>query len=333
MVKIIDLTKRSKRYYLVGKEVDQAKAVSELFDEVLKDPKVYISDLTDELISKYDLRKEKKDSLKKISQRLKKAKDIVQAIRSKSKSAQEFYKSFFGTEMPSDGAVRTEGFAVCVYLPDHYFQKDVCGEAIGFKEASLEEILKYNLKQLNGKRNFKDLQALSFKINATDPIFQYELRTKGLGKTSVERHELKHIIDSIISEKDRTAEELSADLFAGDLRTADGINSLTINADLLKKKIQKLEQKYLQMNKQKLPKTIKEPLKMSINSYKLTLEYLEKFPFELIISEAEKEGVDYKTLSYIVSMTPFTKLEHRLKLIVESFKRKKELISNREKSA
>ena len=324
MVKIIDLIKRSKRYYLLRKEVDQARAVSKLFDAVLKDPKVYIPKATDDLVAKYELREEQKDRVIDISERLKKARDIVQSIKARSRSPQEFYKSFFGTNMPANSGVKTFGFTVGVYLPGDNFQGEVAGEARGFSELSLEEILKYNTKQLNGKRNFRDLQVLSFKVNTRDPIFHLELKSKGPGETTVEKHELKHVIDAIISEEERTAEELSADLFSGDLRTAEELNGLILKADDLKRTIGNLERRYQKMRENNLPEDLQEKARRSINSHKLTLSYLEKFPFELVV-EAEKIGISYKDLSYIVAMTPFAKLEHRLKLIVDSKKRKQHI--------
>ena len=309
MVKIIDLIKRSKRYYLLRKEVDQARAVSKLFDAVLKDPKVYIPKATDDLVAKYELREEQKNRVIDISERLKKARDIVQSIKARSRSPQEFYKSFFGTNMPANSGVKTFGFTVGVYLPGDNFQGDVVGEARGFSELSLEEILKYNTKQLNGKRNFRDLQVLSFKVNTRDPIFHLELKSKGPGETTVEKHELKHVIDAIISEEERTAEEL---------------NGLILKADDLKRTIGNLERRYQKMRENNLPEDLQEKARRSINSHKLTLSYLEKFPFELVV-EAEKIGISYKDLSYIVAMTPFAKLEHRLKLIVDSKKRKQHI--------
>ena len=316
-----------KRHYLVGKLINETRALSQFFDEV-KNKSVSPTYLVNELAKEYDLTVNQRRVLGKISTKLTKARTIITYLNDKYKPSEKgnaagkstLFKDIYQENPPKEFGIRSFSFAFGIYLPHEYFEDNTCGDA-GANCFSLETVVDYNIKQIEKKEpNFKNLRALCFRINHQDPVFLDEYTEKGQGNTSAEKHELKHIIDSFISgwEVKKNTDELSADLFAGIFDR----NNILLEIETEKSRLEKLNDRYKKQQKANIPESCLNNTKNAIDKTNRKIRSLEKFPINLMY-ETSKLGLSFKEISYLVATTHIEQLEYRLKLIKEHLSNKR----------
>ncbi len=306
-----------RRDYLAGKLLDGAIALSEFFYINLTQPSTDGKILARELNDKYDLTKNQRHNLRKISNKVERAKEIVAFLSSRYQLGQKgnfenrkaLYRIIYNKEPPKEFTIKPHSFTLGVYIPKDSFKDDVLGDA-GALEVSINEVLRYNGEEIRkGTLNFRDLDNLVFRINCDDTEFLGELKEKGLGNTFFERHEIKHIIDILCWTYSALSDELSADMFAGKWdRTSIYLGTLTLEA-----KIKKMQRDLEKLKREGCPKFALNLKEKAIT--KLEENFKEFLSISLDDLKEVSEKLDNTTLSYIVAMTPVHELEKRIKLI------------------
>ena len=326
MVKIINLIRYSKRHQLIEKLVNGATVLSTFFDAIqyhnIDNPVEFAENLAQE----YGLSENQRKLLRKTAERATKARKIVSEINDKYKPGEKgnlegrarFYKEVFGENPPSESyGVRSFNFVFGVYLPRSYFKADEEGHG-GNSSVSIDDTLDYNIKAVTTCQKTKDLDVLCFKVNHQDTSFAMEYSGKP-GETSVERHELKHIIDKLISGRLQNTDELSADLFSG-LLTRQSLRMQS--ATQLEPQIKMLKERYKRYKERKIPQGILKDLEKSIQEKEEISREMKNQKIPSLIADLQTEGMEPRVLSYIATTTPIRKLRRRLESVKVYFKKK-----------
>lgn len=304
--------------YLVGKLIDGAKAIDELFERAYYNPSQNIREVARRISQEYELTKNQKRVLERLVYRLNKAIAIVESLKKEYgmtkagdfRKKRALYKAVY-RENPKKSIyfARPYSFAIGFYLQESNFRERVAGDA-----SSQPIILKPEQRKLLNIKSKYNPTGLSFRINykalnikTPEEKSLIALFGPALRKLE-EKHELKHIIDTII-ESDGSTAELSAELFTrnwsrylllGDYHELE----LRLRASIERYESMKLlnTPQFLLDNEQKISNEIRKRMEQVKDSVS-------------IIKEIINKGLDAKSLSYIVAMTDFDKLEHRLNLI------------------
>jgi len=259
----------AKRDYLVGKMVDGAKAVDELFERVEKRPSIDLNKTGDILARKYGLTENQQEYLQKIVPELSAAVKIVRYVRNEYgvnkygeiKDKERLYKDVFDEELPkTDFYVKVFPFSVGFYLPDSYLP-DKGGDTAD-AEFFPTQIAP---KLVKGEKKYMKHTGMMFRVNedSTKPRTRDEhvLSILDLGKKyKIERHEQKHIIDRLMpANRLFLTHELSAYLYSHGL----SLGNIKRDVKTSGKRIVRVYEHYKEIKRLKAPKLILDNQKMS----------------------------------------------------------------------
>lgn len=318
-----------KKEYLVGKLIDGAKALNDLFKETFIDNSTNPNEFYKDLSSKYELTKNQKEYLKKVASRVSKAKEIVEYLKEKYgvrkddyiKDKKGLYKLMFEKDPPKTYfSAKAHPFVIEFYLPQNLFDKGIGGNAGSGNRYPLDYILNHNLKQIKkGKTNYESLRALTFKVNngiarsKSDRLkFLYKALGVNIKKFHIEQHELKHIIDDLIDSQQLQTKEISAYLFTGE------IDPLIINKDIkpLRKNLDESITRYKKLKELNSPQCILDNEKDLIKIKAWKIKQVKNFPISTV-ERINENGLGTDVISYIVATTNLNNLAKRIKLVDE----------------
>ncbi|MEK6936814.1 MAG: hypothetical protein AABW58_01955 [Nanoarchaeota archaeon] len=314
---------KAKRDYLVGKLIDGALALSELFYQNLTNPATDSKCLARSLNDKYDLTKNQRGKLRQISNKIERAKSIVGFLTSEYQLGQKgnfekrqaLYRLIYGKEPPKEFTIKPHSFTMGVYAQKECFKEDVMGDA-GSLDVTINDVLRDNGEEIKkGTFRFRNLDNLVFRVNCDDPDFLAEYKEKGLGNTFVERHEIKHIIDILCWDYSDFSDELSADMFAGHWdRTSIYLGTMAVEA-----KVKKMKRDLERLKKEGCPE-IAIKLKEDALS-KVEKSFRDFLAISLDDLKEVSDNLDNTALSYVVGMIPSRELARKIKLIKEHLKK------------
>ncbi len=327
-MKIINLMRQSKRSNLIGRAIAGANALYTFFDIVYSERFIDPIDVARTISEDFGLLEGQKRKLDEVARRTAKAKEIASKLDYEYKPGEKgnlegrarFFREVFKEEAPEKFGVRNFTFAFGIYLPGSCWKNGESGLGGNVNVSkSIDKILDYNIGAVRRGTRTKDVDNLCFRVNIDDPVFGVEY-TERPGETSAEKHELKHIIDKLVSGLGHQyTDELSADLFSGIVSR----QSLFVQAETqVEPQIRRQEAKYKRYLEQHFPEDLKEDLANSIKEKKFLAAKMKNRYITHLIADLEANGMDPRVLSYVVTTTPIGKLERRLDSLRSFFRRK-----------
>lgn len=247
---------------------------------------INIETLTKKLVDHYELSGEDRYTFEEVGQRLGVCVSAIDSVKQQYGvnrqgnivNKRELYESVYGRESPKAKQfyVTPHPFALCFYLPNSYFKRNKSGDTSSVLDNPLDYLISYG-------DNNEILNALIARIRRKDI---HEPIHKKYQEEITFDHELKHIIDKIISPVALELIEVSANLYCG-----KNIDEQLIQSDLESVKEVK---DYLNQSKPTSSHDIFE------EAYQSAIDRVASFPLEAL-RRINKNGVSRQTLSFIVS--------------------------------
>lgn len=321
-------TKR--RDYLVGKLINGAYAVNSLFDAIILDENLNPITEGSTIKNRYNLTNSQAEKLDNIIDDILEAKKRVDYYKRKYgvtgqrsiKDKKGLFKEVFEEYPPkSKFTAETFSFAIGFFLPQDYFEESRIGEAaINYKSfKNYNQIFSKQLKDVKTPAKYGLFFTLNYQLADPRSLESrgYQILTGLSLAHSTVLHELKHLIDEIIMASDMYFKEISADLF---INYPDLSDSRLRDAESFKRSLDSSYLTLQELIEKRAPKSIIDDAQMQIKEKERKLQLIENFPID-IFNKLKREGLDYKVMSYIVAMTSFDKLQHRLELIDDYLER------------
>lgn len=143
-------------------------------------------------------------------------------------------------------------------------------------------------------------------------------------KNMTELHEKKHIIDSLIAKNLQLTGELSADLYT----CAKRKDRIGRDVEKAEKGLKPSEHRLEELKHTGIDFIIKKEEEI-VEKRKQRTEDLKNFPFG-ILENIRKKGLPYEAISFIIPMTHFDKLYHRLELVDKYLEKRPEYLDEKD---
>lgn len=302
----------------------EARILKEFFDQLINDITIEPFEITNQLIQENDIPSKIKKDIEAVASRVNKAVLITSyltfqhggSVKERLFTVENFrnpqlnsdlYKAVYGEDINIEDLffIEEHSFALGFYIAHRLYEEKINGTAIGDTEDAMynklfstEGFLNITLEQINsGKKKIDYLNRVCYRID-------YEtLQVHCTELIKTKQHELKHIIDKLLAlNVDFELSELSADLFSGSLENYSLEFDTRHNYAKQKKAIetkQGLEELHA-------PPIIIKNAQKSIDEYQILIQNVLEFPLNIVKECCTK--LDAKTVSYIISIVPFSQL-------------------------